>query len=328
MSPLTFEAEPFAISQHPASDEQCNGPNCRATSERGQRNEDFEEPEEEFSAFEFESEASSDASELEATISLASKLAALRSWTKLLLLKVPENIRASLGARKMRVQYAHNESYSNDLNIDLYPVRINRFPSYRGKLMTAPMMLKHIRMNINSLLDTSISSFHPYSTSMDAPRWASDDPTGAVMKIRIPGDNAAVVVSSATPTGWTFSTIDTPDTGTHPVSGHRTFFFARRAGVYYFINKGLDVTSSGIAGVGLPVAGEYGYGRGDKLWRGLQDRLVEFVNKNGGDATKEKRFSERIEWRFVFHRYKGALERVFGKGAGSAAKSPFLDVVN
>ena len=63
----------------------------------------------------------------------------------------------------MRIQYAHNESYSNDLNIDLYPVRIDRFPTHRGTPMTPAMLIKHIRLNINSLLDTSLSKFTPYT---------------------------------------------------------------------------------------------------------------------------------------------------------------------
>jgi hypothetical protein len=192
--------------------------------------------------------------------------------------------------------------------------------------MTPATFIKHVRMNLNSLVDTSISSFHPYSSSLDARSWASDKPTGTVLKIHIWPDNAAVVVSSATPTGWTFTTVNTPETGTHPVSGHRTFFIANRAGIHFFINKGLDMTSTGIAGAGLPVFGEYGYGRADKLWISLQNKLVEFINNNGGDAKKEKRYSQRIEWRFVFYRYKAALEGVFGKGAGSAEKSPFFDI--
>lgn len=268
------------------------------------------------------------AAESAETSQLASKLDALRNWKNLLLFKVRDDIRVSLSARKMRIQYAHNESYSNDLNIDLYPVRINTFPTYRGNVMTPATLIKYIRLNINSLLDTSISKFHPYSTSVDAPRWAGDDSVGTVMKIDIRPDNAAVVVSAATPTGWTFTTIDTPETGTHPVSGHRTFFIANRAGVYYFVNKGLDMTSTGIAGLGLPFAGEYGYGQADALWRSLQNKVTEFINSNGGNAKREKRYSERIEWRFVYRRYKDALEQVFGRGAGSPESSPFFDIIN
>ncbi len=258
---------------------------------------------------------------------LAAKLDALRDWTKLLLLKVSDDVQRTLSARKMRIQYAHNESYSNDLNIDLYPVRIDRFPTHRGTPMTPAMLIKHIRLNINSLLDTSLSKFAPYSAA-DAAQWVTDNPVGAVIRIDIPVDNGAVVVSSATPTGWTFTTVDAPATGTHPVSGHRTFFIGNRGGVHYFVVKGLDMTSSGIAGLGLPVGGEYGYSQAHKLWSSLQKGVTDFINSSGGAAKAEKRYSQRIEWRFVYRRYKEPLERVFGKGAGSARNSPFFDIFN
>ena len=145
------------------------------------------------------------------------------------------------------------------------------------------------------------------------------------MKIDIPVDSAAVVVSSATKTGWVFSTVTTPAHGTHPVSGHRNFFLAQRDGTYYFVVKGLDMLSYGAAGLGVPVFGSVGYGKGDELWRSLQNGLTKFINANGGDAKKETRVSERVEWRYVYHSWRPALERVFGKGAGGSRNSPFFD---
>lgn len=49
---------------------------------------------------------------------------------------------------------------------------------------------------------------------------------------------------------------------------------------------------------------------------------------NGGEAEKEARISERVEWRYVYHRYRQSLERVFGKGAGSSRNSPFFDITD
>jgi hypothetical protein len=268
------------------------------------------------------------AGELGEVSPLAAKLDSLgKNWTKLLLMKVPDHLVKMLRDRKMKVQYAHNESYSNDLNIDQYPVRIDRFPTHGGTQMTPAALLKYIRLNINSLLDTSLSKFRPY-VPPDAMRWVTDDPVGTVMYIEIPGDNAAVLCSSATPTGWTFTTVDTPASGTHPVSGHRTFFMANRNGVHYFAVKGLDMLSSGIAGMGVPIVGELGYRQADKLWQSLQRGVTHFVNSNGGAAKVEKRYSQRIEWRYVYYRYRNALENVFGKGAGSAGKSKFVDIVD
>jgi hypothetical protein len=261
-----------------------------------------------------------------ASFSTSAKLDALYKWKDLLLYKVPDDIVTYLQSRSMSVQYAHNESYSDDLNFDLYPVRITRFPRLDGSEATPQTLIKYIRAHINELLDTSISNFHPYDPVNDGARWAAADPVKAVLKIDIFPDNAAVVVSKATPTGWIFTTIKTPDTGAHPVSGHRHFYIGKNEdGTYYFINKGVDMTSSGIAGLGVPVFGEYGYRKAEGLWVSLQTKLTELMNANGGNARTEKRVSERIEWRLVYTAWKNALEKVFGKGAGSPEHSAFFD---
>ena len=262
--------------------------------------------------------------EMGETRSLSAKLELFRNWSNLLLKKVDDDIVKALARRNMKIQYAHDQSYSNDINFDLYPVRIDRFPTVGGKVLTPESFVKHVRLNINSFLDTSLSKFYPYSIP-EAALWGLDNPRGIVMKIDIPMDNAAVVVSEATKTGWVFSTVTTPAHGTHPVSGHRNFFLAQRDGKYYFVVKGLDMLSYGAAGLGVPIFGSVGYGKGDDLWKSLQNGLTKFINGNGGSATKETRISERVEWRYVYHSWGQALERVFGKGAGSAAKSPFFD---
>lgn len=38
------------------------------------------------------------------------------------------------------------------------------------------------------------------------------------------------------------------------------------------------MTSSGIAGLGLPILGSYWYGKADTLWKGPQDKLTQFIN--------------------------------------------------
>jgi hypothetical protein len=255
----------------------------------------------------------------------AAKLDALRNWKNLLLFKVPNDIRDALAARNMQIQYAHEESFSDDLNFDLYPVRIDRFPTVNNAVLSSAQLVKYVRLHINDLLDAAISLFHPYN-STDGQIYASDNPLKAVMKIDIFPDNAAVVVSAATPTGWTFTTVTTPDTGRHPVSGHRNFFMGEREGINYLINKGLDMTSTGVAGLGFPLAGEYGYGKADVLWRSLQDGVVAFVNANGGSAIKEKPFSERVEWQLVYRQWQIPLEKVFGPGAGSPGGSGFVTI--
>jgi len=256
------------------------------------------------------------------------KLDNISHWKHLLLYKVSPEIVAFLGARNMRVQYAHEESFSNDLNTDYYAVRIKRFPTMNGAVLTPAELIRHIRLEINSFVDTSSVStgstlFHPYEP-MDATTWVSDNPLKTVLKIDINPDNASVCVTSVTASGWTFSTVETPDTGSHPVSGTRTFFIVARDDVYYFVNKGLDMYSTGMAG-GFPTGGAVAYWGGNVLWTGIQKNVAEFINSLGGDAKVEPRYSERVEWQLVYRRYKSELERVFGQGAGSPGNSSFFD---
>ncbi|GEM_PF-1494445 len=259
---------------------------------------------------------------------LAERLEKVGDWVSLLLFKVPEEITAKLRARKMYVQYAHNESYSNDLNTDFYRLKIDKFPTVNGVVLNAVSLIKYIRLTINQLVNTAYCDFHPYDAVTDKPVWESDNPVNAVLKLDILGpDNAAVVVSLARPNGWRFTTIHAPDTGDHPVSGHREFFIGKdsRTGGVYFVIKGLDMMSTGVAGLGLPVGGRIGFGITDALWRSMRQKIINFINANGGSAKADITYSERVGWRYVYRSYKNKLEEVFGKGAGSAANSSFID---
>jgi len=259
-----------------------------------------------------------------ASYSNSAILNALSDWRNQLLFKVPDDIVADLAARQMKVQYAHEASYSNELNIDMYRVRIDAFPTIDGAVATPEVLLKYVRLHINDFTDML---FTPYGSADIAP-WAGDDPLGAVIKIDITMDKASVVVSSTNPRGWRFSTIEAPDTGAHPVSGHRDFFVGKdaRDGKYYFVNKGLDMPSTGIAGMGFPVGGSIGFWMADRLWLRVQQGVRDFVNANGGTAVARGRLSEQVDWSLAYPRWKKQLESVFGPGAGSPGSSSFFDV--
>ncbi len=260
---------------------------------------------------------------------LAQKIDMVRSWKDLLLYKVPDTIVQQLRKRNMYVQYAHNQSYSGDLNTDFYSVRILQYPTINGVQMNAQSLIRFIRLNINVFVDTSYCDFQPYNAAIDAPLWKSDNPLGAVLKLDIKGpDNAAVVVSWVGKYGWQFSTIYAPDTGKHPVSGQREFYIINKPSdgkAPMFAIKGLDAMSTGVAGLGFPILGAWGFAQGDALWKSMQARVLYFINKYGGKAIKDETYSERVEWRFVYRQYKNVLEQTFGKGAGSAENSSFFN---
>jgi hypothetical protein len=224
-----------------------------------------------------------------------------------------------LKKRGFRVQYVHEEPYSNDLNIDFYSVKINKYPIVNGIRFTPEELIKYIRLNFRLFYDHKYAGFEGYSVA-DQILWESNNPLSAVIKIDIYGpDNASVVVSQFNKLGWTFSTVKTPNTGEHPVSGHRAFFINKHVdGNDYFVVKGLDMLSSGILqGTNIPTPGLGswnwpGYTVGDKLWKSMQHKIIKFIDENEGSAEIKITKSLQIGWRYVYSEYLDKLQEVFG----------------
>jgi hypothetical protein len=253
----------------------------------------------------------------------------VRFFTDLLLYKVPDDIVAYLKTRNMTVQYAHNESYSDDLNTDLYRIQIEKMPTLQGTLFTQRKLADYLRKTLlfKLMTDDGVPMFKVYDANIDRPVWDSASPTRAVMNIAIPIDAGSVVVSESGDIGWKFTTVTAPATGRHPVSGTRAFMVKRSGtdpSIYYVDIKGVDMISTGVAGLGFPIGGRIGYGKAGDLWIKFQGIIIDFINANGGKAKTQYNYSKRVEWRFVYYRYKDALEKVFGAGAGSAEKNSFF----
>ena len=197
------------------------------------------------------------------------------------------------------------------VNLDYYPVIVKKLPMLDGKQLTPVQLLEHVRLHMNSFVDTGISDFHPFQ-DQDKPVWESDDPDGALVLINIklaPGvvDYGLVVTSQDVSSEWRFSTVrggsgftainDRNKPGAHPVTGNRAFGF-HGAGPWTFYTIGGDrATRSMDEFFGIPRANEIGYGQADKLWKSFQKKLVEFVNSHEGEAeinvsaTSSKRYS-------------------------------------
>lgn len=104
---------------------------------------------------------------------------------------------------------------------------------------------------------------------------------------------------------WTFSTIFDPKYGMHPVSGHRDFGYTQNPnGSYTFYTRGVDrLTSIDVAA--LQSITEFLFGNGvpfasaDALWTSFVDKIREFVNDNGGSASRAFVEIERPDWQKV-----------------------------
>lgn len=215
-------------------------------------------------------------------------------WSDLLRFEVPVSVVTALAARNMKVQ--RFDDAIGDLNLDLYPVKVVKLPKINGVTVDEAGLLNHLRLNLNTFVNTSYSEFIPYAGTDDT-KWSSADPVGTVIKIDIAGpDNAAVVASLVENSRWRFSTIQTPDTGSHPVSGNREFGFRKTddgSTIYY--TRGADRTTETFETMFDSIA----FSSADKLWMSLQDKLENFVNKNGGTAVKLDRFSRQFKWSVV-----------------------------
>jgi hypothetical protein len=169
-------------------------------------------------------------------------------------------------------------------------VRIDTMPSGYD----AASLLDHIRTNLNDFVDTSKSKFLPYSPGVDDAQWSSSAPVGAVYKIIIPKDNGAVVGSLVETLRWRFTTVHTPDTGDHPVSGHREFGMSDAGAAATFYTRAADRTTG--LPESLPLINRLAWAGADALWRSLQQKLADFVNSNGGSASIRDPFSQRFNW--------------------------------
>lgn len=223
------------------------------------------------------------------------------AWADLFNWTVPAAVDAEVRRRGMSVQRIRDAVGS--LNLDRYEVRCTRLPSG----YTAEALLDHVRRNMNSFVDTGNTEFDPYSAA-DRTRWEGPSPVGAIFNLDIIGpDNAAVVGSLVEPRRFRFTTIETPDTGSHPVSGHREFGVRPEGDAHVFYTRGADRSTLGIAET-LIFAG------GDSLWKSFQRKLAAFINANGGAATAPARFSERFHADVVRILFGGASAQAMGEG--------------
>ena len=203
-------------------------------------------------------------------------------WRDLFNWSTPADVAAGVAARGMSVQRIADAR--GELNLDRYEVRITRLPTGH----TATSFFAQFRAHLNDFVDTRNSEFIAYTPGTDDVRWASANPVGTVHKIDIVGPkNAAVVTSLYEPTRWRFSTITTPWSGAHPVSGHREFGVREDGGATILYTRAAD-RATGSIGETVVWLGA------DQLWRSMQTRVADWVNQHGGAATVVARFSERF----------------------------------
>lgn len=209
-------------------------------------------------------------------------------WRHLLRWRAPSAIRSAVSRRGFSIQSF--ASARGDLNIDLLEVRVSRLPSGQS----AEDLIRHIRVNMARFVNPTLTRFDFYAAS-DATKWRGSRPEGAVFNLRIPGDNAAVVASMVRPRKWRFTTIETPVTGSHPVSGHREFGIRETDDDGFIIyTRGADrfTYPSALGALETPA-----FAVAERLWRSFQEKVADHVNSNGGSARVLTPFRRHFSWR-------------------------------
>jgi peptidoglycan hydrolase-like protein with peptidoglycan-binding domain len=243
---------------------------------------------------------------------------ALQDWAPLISFRAPGPMQVALNSRfgifgrPARVLHALEDA-RGPINLDYYPVRVAAMPTGGGATMTAPQLLEFIRRNINSFVDGSPNgcNFSPADALIDTPAWLppflDTGFPGAVVSIDmfssgVNVDDGSVVLADIGMDHWIFSTLWTPDDGSHPVSGNRMFgFVPSSAGEFIFYTRGADRTTS-IVDETLSATV---FGAAHRLWLSFQRRVAAFVNGNGGMAAAETPLSNRYDWptvEAVYHR--------------------------
>ena len=188
------------------------------------------------------------------------------------------------------------------VNLDYFPIKVDKLPVINHTQMTAPELLEYIRLNLNHVVDKTKSSFEPSPIiPNEATRWLSN-PLGSIISIDIPGpDNASVVVSQYQSSDWIFTTIHDPQNADHPVSGNRQFGYTQdQDGGYTFFTRGADrITNNAdeLLGKILNLSTEpIQFEKADQLWDSFQDAVRDFVKSNQGQASKQAATKNRPDW--------------------------------
>lgn len=202
-----------------------------------------------------------------------------------------------------------NNAASEVVNCDYFPVHVKTLPSINGIQLTAEQLFDYFRKNWNMFIDNSIATFSPYNQPNlfnDESLWLSNSPLSAMLQLNMI-NNGTVIVSDFRSTQnnvrLLVSTMRSPLDINHPVSGNRAWgiFPDTQNSGFVFYTSGVDringiaetVANTWMERLGL----ESGFDKADKLWKSLQDKMITFVNANGGIAEKYNSPAPQIIWR-------------------------------
>jgi len=229
-------------------------------------------------------------------------------WQSLVSFRPATSVQSAFLSGRVRDEFYFQkieDGASPGMNADNYSVLIERFPFGYS---TPEQFFELFRIHFFELNTHGIADVKPYDDDVDGPRWNSTDPTQVVGTIlswagpvnaitrRLFADQASVLVSDATPTSLTVTTVHTKKDAGHPASGQRRWAIAERENGWLWTNVGVDRATDN-----LPrrlTAREFQLAR-DSVWAPLQTSVVNFVNERNGKARITAQFRTTLEWQTI-----------------------------
>jgi hypothetical protein len=206
------------------------------------------------------------------------------------------------------IQYIENAS-GPIVNMDYFPVTISKLPKdpATGLQFTPDGFFNYVRKNLNSFFEGNDTEFGPYNSD-EATIWTSTNYLGAIMRFDINGpfgstQDGSVICSFQNDNVWRFTTIESPEDWSHPVSGTREFGLTTNAdGTYTFYTRGVDRVAESTDDFigGLPSI-QSALDGGDALWTKFQENLESYIEKpqNAGLALIQTPVVSRPDWEKV-----------------------------
>lgn len=186
------------------------------------------------------------------------------------------------------------------MNIDNYRVRITKMPRWNDKEIPIREFFQYFRKSINLFLDRNTCFFGPWKSG-DHALWNSNNPVGAILNIDMFVDSGfnpesgAVLCSDAGPDYWTFTTLTGAGDGIHPVSGNREFGYDVEGEGAIVYTMAVDRVTPHV-GTSFAFWSDMIFDGGHRTWLGVQRRLAQYVNINGGVAEVLPPSSQRVDW--------------------------------
>ncbi len=197
------------------------------------------------------------------------------------------------------------DATGSQINLDRYSLKITTLPVV-GHRLTAKELFDYIRINLNDFMSEDVTEFDDYPDPdfAESTKWPTDNYLGVVKVFTayLPGsfglfyDDLGVIATDKTASSWTFSTLHTPETHDHAVSGNRQFgFTANSDGTYTIFARGADRLTAPMDASINWATGESVFDGAEDLWNSFMDNIVQFIDTHQGDAQVETPVSNRYD---------------------------------